>query len=394
MGRYIKAPISVDQDVLLAQAYQRMRDTIPGWEPSAGNLDVLLINAGVQLAGDLREIATDVPEEIFRYFGEQILLIAPKLSTYSSFDATVTASDTNGYDVPIGTTLGVRKPDGDLAGFQVVDTYSIPPGSLSVVVTALAIEPGSSSNALSTSEVVLQDTLPWVDTVVGLAPSSGGIEGETVDEYMDRLVDEVRLMAPRPIVSDDFGILVQRVDGIGRGYPLNLYRADTNTPNVEKAITVVVTDEDGEAVSSGVKLDALDLLQRNREVNFLVYVSDPQYQLIKVSYTVTAIPGYDIALLEAVIDSTLDDYLSPKFWGEVRQGTERFNIFRVNNMVRYLEVAQVINGVDGVDYITTLQIAKEAGLLSTVDVDITPASGIPVCLPRLGTLTGTVNAPV
>jgi hypothetical protein len=393
LGRYIQAAISVDQDALRAQTYARMQELVPGWEPSPTNLDTLLLNLASMLAGDLRVIASDVPEAVFRYFGEEILLVAPKASTASSFTGTVTAVDDLGYVLPAATVFGVRKPDGDYAAFETTDDVTIAAGDTTGAFTAVAVEEGSESNALSTSDVIVQDAVPWIVSVVGDSPTSGGSDGETTDEYMDRLVDVIRIMAPRPIVPDDFGTLVQQIDGIGRGYPLNLYRADTNTTDVERAITVVVTDEDGEAVSSGLKAEALDLLERNREVNFLVYVADPQYQQIKVSYTVMAVEGFDTTILKTSIDEAINSYLSPKTWGAVLNGTEFLNIFRVVNIVRYFEVAQVIGSVPGVDYVETLQIAKESGTLGTADVDITPASGIPVVLPRLGTLTGTVDAP-
>jgi hypothetical protein len=393
LGRYIQAAISVDQDALRAQTYARMQELVPGWEPSPANLDTLLLNLASLLAGDLRTIASDVPEAVFKYFGEEILLVAPKASTFSSFTGVITAIDDLGYTLPAGTVFGVRKPDGDYAAFETVDDYTIAPTDTTTPFTAVAVEDGSDSNALSTDVVIVQDAVPWIATIVGDAPTSGGVDGETTDEYMDRLVDVIRIMAPRPIVPDDFGTMVQQIDGIGRGYPLNLYKGDTNTPNTEKAMTVVVTDSDGEAVSAGLKAEALALLERNREVNFLLYVVDPQYQQIKVAYTLMAVEGFDTTILKAAVDAAISEYLSPLYWGEVRNGTERLNIFRVVNTVRYFEVAQVIGAVPGVDYIQTLQIAKEALSLGTVDVDITPSSGIPVCLPRIGTLTGTVNAP-
>ena len=56
------------------------------------------------------------------------------------------------------------------------------------------------------------------------------------------------------------------------------------------------------------------------------------------------------------------------------------------NVVRYLEVATVINNVPGVDFIEILTL--DAG---TADVTLDPAGGIPVVLPRATTITGIVN---
>lgn len=394
MARYISLPISVDPAEITQQAYEYLQSLIPGWVPADGNLDAWLLQTTARLAADLREIARDVPEEIFRYFGEEVLLVQPKLSSYASFESTWTAVDTDGYLIPAGTTIGVRLPTGDLAPFVVIQDYSIPAGLTTVTgVVAVADDPGSEASGLDTSSVVLIDSLPWVSTIVGAAPTSGGADGETTDEYMDRLVDEIRLMSPRPIVPQDFAVMAQRVAGVERGYPVNLYDADTDTPDTEKAITVVVTDGDGEVVSGTAKDEVLDLLESQREVNMLIFVRDPQYQDIDVAYTVMAMPDVNPVDLEPFIDAALEDYISPKHWGEVVQGTERIGIFRPENVVRYFEVAYVINGVDGVDYIEALTIGLGGGALGTADVTMDPGGGVPVVLPRIGDITGTVNQP-
>lgn len=396
MARYISLPISVDPAEITQDAYDYLQSLIPGWIPADGNLDAWILQTVSRMAADLREFARDVPEEIFRYFGQEVLLIQPKLSSYATFSSTWTAVDNAGYLIPAGSTVGVRLPTGDLAAFTVIQDYTIPEGDTALPgVVAVADDAGAMANGLDTSgaNVVLVDSLPWVSTIVGDGPTSGGSDGETTDDYMDRLVDEIRLMAPRPIVPQDFAVMAQRVAGIERGYPVNLYKADTNTSGVEKAITIVVTDENGEVVSSTAKVEALDLLQSQREVNMLIYIRDPQYQSIDVAYTVMAMPDVDPADLESAIDDALGDYISPKQWGEVIQGTERLGIFRPVNVVRYLEVASVINAVDGVDYIQSLQIALHSGSLGTSDVTLNPGSGVPVVLPRLGTVAGTVNQP-
>jgi hypothetical protein len=376
MGRYISLPLETDP-------LER--------EPHDGNLDAWLIQTSARLAAELRAFAKDVPEEIFRYFGQEVLQVYPKLSTFASFVSTWTAIDTNGYLLPAGTLVGVKRPDGELAAFQVAMDYSITPGLSSVAdVTLIAVDSGAESSGLSTDvdQIKVIDALPWVESVVGDAPTSGGTDGETTDEYMDRLVDEIRLMSPRPILPVDFSVLARRIEGVDRAYFLNLYDADTNTAGVEKAITIVVTDPDGEAVSSDTMNEVDALLQSMREVNMLIYVRAPQYQNVMIAYEVTALPEVDTVSLKIDIDVALEEYVSPKRWGEMQFGTEGGGYWRPVNVVRYLEVATVINNVVGVDYIDALTI--DAG---TVDVTLDPGAGVPVVLPRVVTpIVGVVNA--
>lgn len=394
MGRYIKLPITSDPAELRDQAYAYLQSLVPGWQPAEGNLDTWILQIAAQQASDLREFATDIPEEIFRYFLEDILLVQRIPPTYASFLTTWTAIDTLGHVIPAGRTVGVRRPTGEMATFQTMEEYTIPVG-LDVVadVPVIATEEGSASSGLATDDVILIDTLQWVQSIVGQSISTGGSDGETDDEFMDRGVDEIRLMAPRPITPDDFASFVQRIAGIDRGYALNLYDAVSGLDDQEKTITIVVTDVDGEPVSAGQKTDAVALLESYREVNFNVYVRDPQYQDIDVDYTVMGQSGVDPAALEDLINATLEEYISPIHWGEIIRGTERQNLFKVENMVRYLEVATVINNVTGVDYIESLGIALGGDVTGTADVDMTPVSGIPVVLPRIGAIDGTVNLP-
>jgi hypothetical protein len=194
-------------------------------------------------------------------------------------------------------------------------------------------------------------------------------------------------MSPRPILPPDFSVLARRVGGVDRAYFLNLYKADTNTAGVEKAITIVVTDVNGEAVSAATMDEVDALLQSMREINMLIYVRAPQYQNVTIVYTVTALPGVDIAALKIDIDNALKEYISPKHWGEMQFGTEIAGYWRPVNIVRYLEVATVINNVPGVDFVESLTLNG-----GTADVTLAPGAGVPVVLPRVVTpITGTVH---
>lgn len=388
MGRYISLPVETDPDVLVQDAYAKLQELVPGWEPNEGNLDTWLLQTGAWLASALGDIAKDVPEEIFRYFGEEILQVQPKVASYATFLATWTALDTNGYIIPAGTIVGVRAPTGDLMPFAVAAQATITAGATTATgVVMTATNPGADSSGLVTtgSAVTLIDALPWVSSVVGTTPTAGGADGETTDEYMDRLVDEFQLLSPRPILAQDYGPIVRHIEGIDRAYVLNLYKADTNTSGVEKAVTVAVTDENGNAVSSTLKGQAYDLLTSMREINMLIYVVDPQYQNIAIVYNVNSVPNVDIAALKTDIDAALTDAISPKNWGKVEVGTDILPYWRPDPKVRYLDVAQIILNVNGTDYINSLTLNGSAA-----DVTLNPGSSVPIVLPRATPITGTV----
>jgi hypothetical protein len=87
------------------------------------------------------------------------------------------------------------------------------------------------------------------------------------------------------------------------------------------------------------------------------------------------------------VNAALSSYLSRATWGATPTVNDWVNIPNV----RYLEVAQVINAVVGVDYITTtggnydLQIAIQGNALARADLVLTGIAP----LPQANTLTGT-----
>ena len=75
---------------------------------SAGcNLDVWIIRAISQLASDNRNVASDVQDDIFRYFGSSLMGIQPVDATPAIGNTTWTLTDYLGHTIPAGTTVGI-----------------------------------------------------------------------------------------------------------------------------------------------------------------------------------------------------------------------------------------------------------------------------------------------
>ena len=119
------------------------------------------------------------------------------------------------------------------------------------------------------------------------------------------------------------------------------------------------------------------LLQSLREVNFLVFVTGPSYTEIAVNFTVHPYPDYEAADVVARAEQAVADYLSPANFGQVPYGEAP--TWLNDTKVRYLEVAEAINRVQGVWYIGTLTING-----GTADVALVANGG----LPEPGAITG------
>lgn len=159
--------------------------------------------------------------------------------------------------------------------------------------------------------------------------------------------------------------------------------------NVERSVAVVVADINGEPVSPTIKTEVDDYLQANREVTAVVTVLDPSYTTIDVNFTVKAKAGTTSADVEAATETAVAAYLSPKNWGIPDPGSGDVSSPEWVNepVIRYLELAQVLNEVGTVDYVSALTLRKGTDAFASADITM---SGI-APLPRPGVITGIVT---
>ena len=125
---YISFPIEATPDEILDAAYDYIKTRAPEWRENDGNLDTWILQSMALEAADLRELALDVPDTIFRYYGE-LVGIPPIDSTLATANSTWTVVDNLGYVIPLGTQVGIRNAGGDLVPFTTIADVTIPPGS-------------------------------------------------------------------------------------------------------------------------------------------------------------------------------------------------------------------------------------------------------------------------
>jgi hypothetical protein len=373
---YIDLPIETDADALKDEAIEYLRTAFPGWEAAAGNLEVVLIEAIAEMAAEQAVVASQVPSAVFRAFGQNTVGLPPIDGVEAIGTTTWTLTDTLGHTIPAGTFIVI----GEVA-FQTAEETIVPIGESSAAVQIVAVEPGENANSL-TGAATLVDTLAFVNSVALVGSTSGGVDAETDDEYLARLADELTLMAPRPIVPQDFEILARNIAGVDRALAVDGYNPGDDTYDNERMVAVAAVDDTGEAVDSDTK-DAIEAyLEARREVNFVVNMIDPAYTTIDVVAEVVILPGFDSATVLATIEAALNDYLDPANWGRVSSGDGRFSLPWVNTQtVGYLNIARTILMVEGVAFISPGTLTVEGG---SVDVDL---SGDPAPLTRPGTMT-------
>lgn len=456
---YISLPITVDPNQLLANALDAIAALIPGWVPREGHLEVAILEQVAQMVSESAAVAAQVPLAIFQYFGS-LVGINPIAGTAATMPVTFTMVDNRGYTIPAGTVVAYQLSGNTSILFVVQSAVTIPSGSTSGTGTLICETVGTFANGLAAATLNMVDQLAFISSVASTAASSGGVDAETTTAYLNRLSNELQLIAPRPILPQDFAALALNVVGVfralainglnpgrtdtgcgttsgspvvtdaaitvndvgkpvsGTGIPASTYvgpssiagtsirlsssatsQVDVNatatgTVSVtladltgqQRCVTVCGVDSKGNALTSTIQNNLLSYLQGLREVNFLVFVIPPTQTGIDVTVSVAAQHGQNTATVQAAINTALQAFLNPANWGGGNQSPPVWNAGQT--IVRYLDVANVVRSVAGIDHIVSLQIATHSGSLGTADVTL-PGDAP---LPTSGTLSVTVTA--
>lgn len=376
MAGYIEVPWEgEDPDEAIQRAFDYLMANVPLWLPADGHLETWTIEALSRMVSEAKQVGALVPRAIFRFYGESVLGLVPVEAVRATATSTWTMADNQGYTIPEGTVVAWRTSGDTLVPFRVVADVVVPNGSLTTAAGGVlleALDPGAASNGLPAGLIELVDALLFVAPAgITAATSAGGVDAETDDEYLDRLADELQLLTPRPILAVDFAILARRVAGVHRAVGIDNYNPADSTYDNEKMVTLSMVDEAGVEVSLAIKNAVVAYLEAMREVNFVVNTVGPTYTVIDVAATVKALAGYDPADLDARVTAAITAYLNPGTWGGGADSPPRWEL---DTVVRYLEVAELINAVAGVDYIVQGTLLVEGG---TVDVNLAGAAPLP-----------------
>jgi Baseplate J-like protein len=396
----IQLELIADPDALAETGIRFLEDSIAGFEGRPGNVEVVLLYANAQIGAEIVEQASEIDPLIFSYFGEDLLGIAAHEATEATGSLTVTwAADVVAATLyPAGSMVAVPGPTGDAISFQTNVDLEAPAGGGDQTVAITALEAGEAGNgAYGDAEPI--DIVDGVELLNVAVATAGGTEDETTDDYLARLAEALTILAPRPILPDDFATLARQVPGVGRATAIDLYQPSAaqggygqprpNGPatDVPRCTTVVITAEDGAAPTDALMQEVYNLLDSSREVNFLVYVIPPGYDAIDVRATVRAYPGYMPDDVKASAELELANWLDPAAWGTPPGGFGGEWIF--DNAVRLYEAVDVLNAGAGVHYVETVEIRKAGGTFGTADIPLQT----PVGLPTPGTLEVTVTVP-
>lgn len=397
-GEYVNPAVNDtadgDSTALEDRMVGRLQTRIPGWEAQDGTPERYLLES---LSIELAEAVANANgrgqtfERITRWLGVNLFELPALDPVAATAPATVVAVNDDGYTVEAGMEITVQGLAGERVGFTVVDDIVIPPASTSTSageVTLIASVEGTGSNGVQADAQREDLGLDWIASITLTAPSSGGQDGETDLDYLDRFVRHQRLSSTHLIVPHDFEAYavdwVSETFGspIDRALAIDLYNPADSTYTNEGMVTVAVIDSAGAALSTGIK-NALqaDMLSRVT-AGMAVNVIDATYTPIDVTFTIRTLEDYDPATVVAAAEAAVTDALSPANWGRPAPGQAVWVDETIVDIGSLEAVILAVPGVPKEHGVTAITV--EGG---TSDVTLT---GVPA-LPTPGTIAGTAS---
>ena len=202
------------------------------------------------------QVTSLVAPGIFRWFGRNVINIQPIDAVPAMVPSTWTLSDNAGHTIKAGTAVSLQKSGDENLFFAVQTDVVVAPGATTTAggeVVLVAIVDGVNGNGISPGPATLIESLAWVDGVITTMTTSGGVEPELDDAYLNRLSRDLQLLSPTPTLAEDFEVMAANVAGVGRAHAVDGYNPADSTYDNERMVTVALTDASGVAVGSPIK---------------------------------------------------------------------------------------------------------------------------------------------
>jgi hypothetical protein len=366
MSVFVNAVVELDAASIEQQVNEALESKFEGWSPARAGLATWLIKAKARIDSIILEQAGSITRAAYKKFGETIAKVPPILAAPASVTSTWTFSDSDGHTIEDGTLVEIAVSGDETAGFRVVGDVVVPPGVAATAtggVLLQAIEPGVARNGLSADpELVSALSLP-IDSIVLEGVTSGGVDEEDEDTYLERLTEELQTLSPSLILPRDFAIDARATAGIARALCIPAYNAEAEKEEA-LAVTEIGVDAAGASLSAPIK-EALKTRQEEKLISGVdLYLADPTHTKVDVFPSATALPGFDPSTVKAAVGDRLAEYLASANWGASSSGESTGWVNR--DKVYFNELISEVDRVDGVDRVVSLLLGGGVGNAFTV----------------------------
>ena len=345
-----------DEDTIHARILAALLVLAPGLDVSEGSFAYDLTRPwAIELA---RTVDTVAREALRRSFiattfglyldrrGEE--MGAPRTAAVAA-TGTVTFSGVNATVIPAGTTVRTPTVAGTPSQAYTTDVQAtIAAGTATAAITAAL--GGAAGNAGAATIIVLAAPIAGVTGVTNAAPTTGGVDEESDDDYRARLLRRAARISSGGN-ADDYNNWAEEVAGVGLAKTIPL-GAGAGT------VTVLIVDTTRAAAAGALVTLVQTAIDALRPIGAAVTVAAPTFVAIDVAANLTIASGYVTADVEAAVEAALTALFYGLCFNEAYDST-------VSNDVRYGVVLATIAAVAGVQDLATVTV--EAG---TADVAI------------------------
>lgn len=396
---YVNIDFDLTAEDMAASVYDALQGRWPDWTPNDANLETWLIDAFTRLMAETATLSQRVALSIFQRFGAVIIGIPPILPAPAQVSSTWTLPDNAGYAIEAGTEVIIARTGDERYAFSVVSDVVVAPGDVATAageVLLQAQQAGADQNDIDSTtvpELLTANSLLYGSVIALTEDTHSGDDGETETEYTNRLVGELRLMAPRPILPRDFEAFARRHPDVYRVVAVDGWDPDTDTLDNERFVGLVAIEADGDDLNAGAKTEITDDLEARREVNFRCPFGSPTYNTIWVTTIVRAYVGFATADVDAAVTAAIESFLASANWGVTPHGDTDTNWLNAT-VLRYKDLVTVVENVPGVNYVESLYVDDATAPDAADVVDIALTGRVPLTRPATtGTGVGvTVNA--
>jgi hypothetical protein len=370
---FIDVGIEADEAALADLAVERLQLTWPDWEPNEGDLEVVQIEALAQMASDAASVAAVVPAQAFEAIMVDLYGLAPRTGSAASGDVTFTLLDTAAHTIPAGTEI-------DIDGWAFTTDIDVNTAALSapgIPVTCAVID--EATNALPGDEVTMITALAFVGSVHLDAPTTGAVELESDDDFLDRGTRTLELQAITLVTERDYELMALSLAGVERV----IAQANLAT----RTIVVTASAANGDVLSGTIKTALAALFDEYRQTTWVVTLGDATKTTIGVTYSIHVLPGYEPTSVLAEATGLVAAFLDPQRWNVSKYERAPATTWNIEPRVRKNKLIDVIGDTHGVDYVNDVTITGSAGSLQANGDWLMPGT---VPLPVAGTIAGSV----
>lgn len=227
-------PVETDEDAVVARILDALAARLPGWVPVEGAPEVALAEEIGRETAATNARAGAAVELAFAGIGETVFGLASILGAQATMlvDLTVTAA---GDVVPAGFIVVGVNPDGVEVAFELPEQVTATGTVVQVLMRARDV--GALSNGVPAGPLTVVTSTSTVSAAAAAAPSTGGVDAESLTAYLGRLVDYIATLRPGGVRGGDLAILARNVTGVHRALGVDNY-----DPGVNEIQSVAIAD--------------------------------------------------------------------------------------------------------------------------------------------------------